>query len=351
MSINEESLRLLTELRVTVDQVVDAETKALIRSWARAWDQISAEWEATAADLAQLQADGQPISPALVRRHERARRAALAAHDQLIALVNRSAARMATATGEVVDLTRIIDARLTATQLPATAGSNATVTARFTRVSDLALAAIVERTTEQITSRAWPLADDATESMLRELTRATARGLSPREAGRRMVRGVEGRFNGGLTRAVTIARTELLDASRTAAAQNQAGNADVLAGWMWLAHLDSSTCPACVAMHGTLHQLEEPGPIGHQNCRCDRMPVTKSWQELGFSGMMEPSSTVTSGEDWFWSQPESVQTKIMGATRMQALNDGVPFAELVSRRSTPGWRDSLVPTPAGELVA
>lgn len=350
MTINDETLRILTDLQVTLADVVDTETHSLVRAWARAWDQIAAEWEATVAEVLALQADGQIVTAATARRLERARQAVEAAHTQILTLVNNSAARISTAAGEVVDITRLLDSRLTASQYPTTAGGTAQLSPQFARVSNDALAAIVERTTQQVTSRAWPLADDAVEAMLRELTSAVPRGLSPREAARRMVRAVEGRFNGGLSRALTISRTEIADASRAAAAANQAGNADVLAGWVWLAELGSRTCPACVAMHGSLHSLEEPGPEGHQNCRCSRMPQTKSWRELGFD-MNEPASTVTSGADWFAGQPEAVQLQIMGPARLERLNDGVPFSDLVQRRSTPGWRDSFVPVPVADLAA
>jgi SPP1 gp7 family putative phage head morphogenesis protein len=347
VSINEESLRLLTELRVTVQGVVDDETRALIRGWARAWDQIAAEWEAAVAEVQRLVADGQQVHAGAVRRLERAQRAAQAAHREILTLVERSGARITNAAGEIVDVTRTLDARLTASQLPG--ARTVELTPTFTRVSDEALAAIVERTTQQVTSRAWPLADDATEAMLRELTRAVPQGLSPRDAASRMVRSVEGRFNGGLPRALTIARTEIIDAHRAAAFANQMGNTEVLTGWVWITALDERTCPACVAMHGSVHPLESPGPIGHQNCRCSRMPQTKTWRELGFD-VDEPDPLVISGEEWFLEQPESVQLQIMGAARLQALEDGVPFDALVQRRSTPGWRDSLVPTPVGELV-
>jgi SPP1 gp7 family putative phage head morphogenesis protein len=350
MSINDETLRILTDLQVTVTDITDTETRALVRSWARAWDQIAAEWESVASEVLSLQANGQIVTPATARRLERARQAVQSAHAQILGLVESSAARVTNAAGELVDVTRLLDARLTASQLPAAAGNTADLSVRFTRVSDQALASIVERTTQQITSRAWPLADDATEAMLRELTRAVPEGLSPREAARRIVKAVEGRFNGGLSRALTISRTEIIDASRAAAAQNQAGNADVLGGWVWLAELGSRTCPACVAMHGSVHSLEEQGPEGHQNCRCSRMPQTKTWRQLGFD-VDEPPSTVTSGPDWFAGQPETVQLAIMGPTRLRAVNDGTPFSDLVQRRTTPGWRDSLVPVPAGQFAA
>lgn len=79
------------------------------------------------------------------------------------------------------------------------------------------------------------------------------------------------------------------------------------------------------------------------------MPQTKTWRDLGFD-IDEPASRVLSGEDWFARQPEATQLRIMGPARMQALQDGVPFSSLAQRRSTPGWRDSFVPTPVRDLV-
>lgn len=347
MSISDETMRIATDLRVTVQGVVDDETRSLIRGWTRAWDGIAAEWDSAVNEVLQLQATGQPVGIGTIRRLERAQRAAAAAHAEILGLVNGSAARITNAAGEVVDVTRLLDARTIASQLP---GDTAQLTARFDRVNPQALASIVERTTQQITSRAWPLADDATEAMLRTLTQAVPQGLSPRDAARRMVRAVEGRFNGGLTRALTIARTEIVDASRNAAVLNQQANSDTLAGWIWLAELGSRTCPACVAMHGSFHTLDEWGPEGHQNCRCSRAPQTKTWRELGFD-MDEPAPTVRSGADWFAGQPEGVQLQIMGPARLDALNSGaITFDDLTMRRSTAGWRDSIVPTPVGELV-
>jgi hypothetical protein len=95
------------------------------------------------------------------------------------------------------------------------------------------------------------------------------------------MKGAEGGFNGGLSRALTIARTETISAHREAAAVSHQENADTLAGWRWLCALSDRSCPACLAKNGELHPVSEPGPQGHANCRCSRVPVTKSWRDLG----------------------------------------------------------------------
>jgi hypothetical protein len=54
-----------------------------------------------------------------------------------------------------------------------------------------------------------------------------------------------------------------------------------LQGWEWLSSRAATTCPACWAQDGTIHELTETGPDGHVNCRCTRMVRTKTWRELG----------------------------------------------------------------------
>lgn len=347
MPIGDDSIRIASDLRAAVGAAADAETRQLIRAWARAWDDIAATLDAAAIDIANL--DRAPTIGE-VRRLERARRAMATAHDRIVTVLNQSADRVTTTVADVTAETIAADTRLIAAQLPRSAGTIAELAVRFDRVNPIALDAIVERTTQQITSLAWPLADDATEQMLRALTRGVAQGLSPRDAARQMVRRTETAFNGGLSRAMTIARTEILDAYRQAAAMSHAANDDVLAGWVWFAQLDRRTCPSCIAQHGTLHPLQEPGPDDHQNGRCARMPKTKTWSELGFTQRERPDM-VKPGADWFAEQPTATQMSILGPGRYQLYRDGkTTIADMTTRRRNPGWRPSHVPTPLRDLV-
>ena len=187
--------------------------------------------------------------------------------------------------------------------------------------------------------------------MRRELIRGVAAGSNPRETARRMVKRAEGGFNGGLTRAMTIARTEMLDAHRQAAQHGQDRHTDVLTGWVWLCHLGPRTCPACLVHHGTVHTADEAGPHGHQCCRCSRMPKSKSWADLGFDGLDDPGDDVPDARAWFDAQPESVQLQIMGPERLRLLTAGkVSWADLAQLRRTRGWRDAWHVTPVKDLT-
>lgn len=121
---------------------------------------------------------------------------------------------------------------------------------------------------------------------------------------------------------------------------------DILAGWQWVAELSERTCASCVAMHGTIHPLDEPGPLDHQQGRCTRTPVTKTWKQLGFEGIDEPEGFAKpgDGEKWLAKQPEDVQRHILGNRGLEAWQAGAwPSSQWARRRTTDGWRDSYTP--------
>ena len=118
-------------------------------------------------------------------------------------------------------------------------------------------------------------------------------------------------------------------------------NADVLAGWYWHTELGPRTCVACVAMHGTRYPVSAPGPYGHPQCRCARVPITKSWAELGFEGIKETRPKITHGPTWLANQPEAVQRSVMGDRRFEAWTAGdYPPSDWAVRRENPDWRPS-----------
>jgi SPP1 gp7 family putative phage head morphogenesis protein len=83
-----------------------------------------------------------------------------------------------------------------------------------------------------------------------------------------------------LSRALRIARTEVLRAYREATRETYRANADVVKGWIWHSACDDHTCVACWVMHGTHHSLDERLD-DHPNGRCSALPLTKSWEEIG----------------------------------------------------------------------
>lgn len=347
MAINRETIRISDGIKVTITGYVDGVTRDLVRGWARAWDELEAEWRAAAAELTTLRNDGRWPTRRQIALATQTRRALELTYAEILNLTNLGGVWVTTVANEIAALEDDWQRTLLASQYPPAAGGTSVVAATFNRVDEYALGAIVERTTENVTSAMRPLSDEATEAMKRELVRGVALGENPRAAADRMVRRVEGRFNGGLTRALNIARTEILDAHRSAAAASQFENADVMAGWTWAATLDTRTCPSCWAQHGTEHPLEEIGPIDHHQGRCARLPKAKTWRELGFD-IDEPPSVLPDAQQRFDSLPEADQLQIMGPVRLQAYRTGgLQWHELSVRTTNDGWRDSRVPISVG----
>jgi SPP1 gp7 family putative phage head morphogenesis protein len=137
-----------------------------------------------------------------------------------------------------------------------------------------------------------------------------------------------------VARADAISRTELNDAARAATQAWGHANASTLQGWEWLSSRSKTTCPACWAQDGTIHELDETGPDGHVNCRCTRMVRTKTWRELGID-LDEPAGLQRiTAEDHFRTLSPATQLKIMGPGRLKALDDGAPWSSLATETPT-----------------
>lgn len=347
MAATPTSLTLERRLRRQLAQILDAQTRELVRSWAIAWDEIAPEVRDTLGGLlAQVDA-GTTAPAALLARSTRLQAALTVIADNLGRLAPAAGIRINADLTTVVSQAAEAQVGILAAMLPA--GQDLFDVSRPWRIGELRdLQAIVRRSGEQITSLARPLAPDAYQAVRRELVRGVAVGANPRATAARMVERAESEFNGGLTRALTISRTETLDAHRAAAAVGQARHPEVLAGWVWMCALSPRTCRACLAMHGREFPLEEPGPIGHQQCRCARSPLVKPWSDLGFD-VEEPPSAVPDAVAYFERLTPDQQRAILGRKGYEAwLAGDFPPEEWAKRRETEGWRDAVVPAAPGD---
>lgn len=341
MTVTDDTLRLIDQARTEVEAITDRQVSDIAAGWARAWDEVAADLHAALLELTTAAGEDR-VTRAMILRPARLTRALAAVADALQTAADAASVTIVGDLPAVVRNAGDLQASIITSQLPA--GEHALVTV-WSQVDVGAVQAIVRRSTTRIHALTRPLADDAVRAMKRELIRGVATGAGPAETARRMLRRSEAEFNGGATRALTIARTEMLDASRASSAVAQQANADVLAGWAWSATLSPRTCPACWAMDGTVWPLEQPGPEGHQNCRCARLPVTKPWTELGLDHP-EPPSVITDKAKAFAALSAEDQRRILGPGRYAAWADGrFPIDKWAVRRSTDGWRDSYVPAP------
>lgn len=97
----------------------------------------------------------------------------------------------------------------------------------------------------------------------------------------------------------------------------------------WVASLSARTCPACLAMHGTLHDLDYQME-SHPNCRCVLVPVTGD------------AIDDTTGDAWLRRQGASTQRRVFPtAGHYEAWKDGMPLSEMTGTRRSRTWGDSV----------
>lgn len=343
MTINADAAAADKAAAATANQIVDDTTRAIARAWASAWDEVVGEWDAALADLLGMADEGQWPSSREILRAQRAKRAVELTAQQLQQVTDE--------TGLIItrDLPALTGHGLEAQAQMVLAQLPVTMTARWDRIDMAAVEWIVKRSTGQIESLMKPLPATQQAVMKQTLIRGVLIGDNPRDAAELMLERLNGSFLGGLHRAETIARTEMLDAMRYAASESWKANRDLLKAWRWSCDLSSRTCPACLAMDGQTFPIEQPGPIGHQNCRCRAVPVTLSWAELGIEAP-EPKFRDKTGREWFEEQSERTQRRIMGDARYEAWKAGlITWDDIPQIRHSDGWRDSIgvAPLPKG----
>lgn len=338
MTVNRDVLRVDEELDRLLLEELSAHEAALVAAFADVLRVTRAEAEAIAAAMVEAAADGRSVSGLLVR-DARVREGLSAIREAIGRAVETTLARVPVEVSDTARRSAEGARDMITAQMGGTLRSE--LRSSVVAASPDQIAEIVARSTDRIVSQSMPLGADAERIMRREIRRGVAVGENPRQTARRMVRALEDASDLQLSRAMTIARTEQIDASRRAAQSTEERNTDVLAGWEWQAHSDERLCPACLSMHGTRYDTEIPGPLGHPNCRCSRIPVTKTWAELGFTGMTDPEPIGETREQVLDSMSDEDMRRMLGARGYQAWKAGdYPPEKWAVRRESDDWRAS-----------
>ncbi len=146
-------------------------------------------------------------------------------------------------------------------------------------------------------------------------------------------------FGVGLSDAIRTTRTVQLWAYREATRANYILNSNIVKGWIWLAALDDRTCTSCMAMHGTIHGLEE-SLDDHYNGRCAMLPLLDG-VDYG----------IPDAEEWFNALADTQKIKQMGAGRYRAYSEGrFKFSQLSKVVDDPIYNTMRVETPLKELI-
>lgn len=352
-------------LQVRIARYVDPAVAALVQAYATAWQQIRGELLA-AISSAEVEAmlvgqDG----PAGMRTRRLQR-----ALDQL--------------TRQLQQLDQLAGVTV-AGAVPATVAAPGLVLASLLRLSgqavpgfsDRALQRLVQRASGAIVSDYAKLSRDAEQALREALVRGMTLGQGPRHVAQAMtdrarvlaaarysltpeqvddlrragvaedVTGaVDAAFNGHKNRALVIARTELIDASRAATNLSYV-QSGVVVGWRWLCAMDRRTCPACWGMHNTTVMDPAQFQYGHQQCRCTQVPILVG-EELAASDMGDPDELLRRA---LRGPGAGLLRESFGSARLGYLERGGSVRDMAVRRDNPGWRPSYVVKPMRDLLA
>jgi hypothetical protein len=68
------------------------------------------------------------------------------------------------------------------------------------------------------------------------------------------------------------------------------------------------------------------------------VPVTKSWEELGFTGIEDTQETFKSGPEWFAGFSDKDQLKVLGRGKYELYKAGkLQLSDLVGYKVDPVW--------------
>jgi len=159
-------------------------------------------------------------------------------------------------------------------------------------------------------------------------------GKNPKVIGRALTDA----FGMGLTDSLRMMRTVQIYAYREANRASYIANDDVVESWIWYADLRQA-CPACVAMHGTVHPLSEK--LNDHHCgHCAMLPL-----------VIGAKNDIESGVLWFEKQPEAYQQQALGKTKFEAWKGGeFQFGEIVTEHNDAVYGNMKATAPLWQLL-
>jgi SPP1 gp7 family putative phage head morphogenesis protein len=326
--------KVIETFRVNMQAEEAAQMRTMAQQWLSVQDALDARIAALAMRIAELQAEGKPVSLAKITQLEH--------YQRLLVQVKAETQKYSKWASDLITQRQKAMAKLginSATEsIRAIYADAGKVTASFEILPTAAVEAMAGYAGDgtplsNLLQGSYP---ETAQRITQALVNATATGTNPRDTAR-LVRDA---MDGNLQRALTIARTEQNRAYRSAATEQMKASG-VVDGWIWGSAHQETTCAACLAMDGTQHSLDEELD-DHPEGRCFRVPiVTGIDPEIG-----------TTGQEWFESQPESIQREILGASKYEALKAGMfEFSALAQTATSEVWGTSVRVASLSELTA
>lgn len=320
MASEDEVVRYTREMRREINRLSNRETEALTAAYADAFRQIEARVAKDAARRAEIYGEAVFDQEAVL---------ALELGRELDALAPQIAAQVEGAMNEHLRLAIESGQR----QVELEAGRVGVQIGGLNRDATLQL---VQRAHEgRPISRLIEGHNEAFRQQLgHQLLVGQTLGKNPREVARNLHRTM-GRVQGGtLARYVTIARTEMNDASRRGLTALYQRHSNVLKGKERMCTLDERTCIACIALDGVIYPLDAQED-DHQNGRCTWLPVIKD-----FPGVKVRKRKL--GKDWFKKLPDATKRRMLGEKAFASYKTGLfNLDDFVVLRDNPGWRPAF----------
>jgi SPP1 gp7 family putative phage head morphogenesis protein len=295
----------------------------MVRAYGEAWKRIQSELEYITQRIEEARRAGEEVSAAWLYRQRRWQ----ALREQVLAEVQRFAGQVEESVraqqAEVVAAAQE-HAREQAQAVAQTEEQAARITTTWNRLPAEATEDLVGFLSDgPLRTLLDGLGAEAAAGVERSLLVGLATGQNPRK----IARFVRQEFGVPLSRALTISRTEVLRSYRESTRRTYQANSHIIRGWRWLAAHQPRTCPACLAMDGSIHPLEEQLD-DHPNGRCAMTPVLVD---------EEPPARET-GVEWFERQDDATQERILGKAGLAAYKAGaVTLQDFVGRRYSEEW--------------
>lgn len=306
-----------------------AAASEIVRAYGNAWKHIEPRVRDLSKRYYEAENAGERISPSWLFQLERLQSVQRQIESEIAGVVQNAEVRIRAEQWNAVEAARRHAEALVEPQLPDG------ISVSWSRLNREAVADLVGFTSNGSPLRELldELPEDAGAAVREALISGVVLGQSPYVIARRS----RAALGGNMARALRISRTEVMRSYREATLRNYQANAGIVTGWVWHSAVDTRTCPACWAMHGTEHGLDERLD-DHVQGRCAMVPRTKSWAELGFAGVEETSPQIELGTEAFARLDEAKQRAILGPAALEAYRAGaIKLTDFVGRRTSADW--------------
>ena len=210
------------------------------------------------------------------------------------------------------------------------------IAAKLTRINPVAIEKLLGFLTPEgaLFKRLEKLAGVTAERVANAIVEGVGLGKNPKD----IARAITKQIGMALTDSMRMTRTVQLWSYREANRASYLANDDVVKGWIWFADT-TNACPACMAMHGTEHGLDE-SLDDHFNGGCAELPL-----------VIGAKNDIPSGESVFSQLSEAEQKARLGADKWQAWQDGkFSFDQLATQHSDEVYGHMRSETPLWELL-